>query len=403
VWTGPGDDEHHVAMQTIGSAEHHVLVKGGDAPRYAAKLESLLYTHLGQLFAAPWRPSQTDLGKAVPLATPEHPSDGIGNEGCGNYAVSDEGTLAYLAGGRTLNGTRLVWVDRAGRLELPALPERNYENAAIAPDGTRAIVQVREGTTTLWMYDFGRNTLTPVGSSAGSSQAPLWTADGARVIYRGTRQGTRNLYWRAVDGSGDEERLTSKPDVVQTPASVSSDGRWLVFNEGGPQAPGGTGIWLMPLDGDRTPRQLFSDPAGESDGQISPDGKWVAYQAPVSSRQEIYVAPFPGPGARHQVSTDGGTEPLWSRDGRELFFQNGTQLMSVSVAPGGAFTASAPRLVHEGRFLKTINGNTSWSLTPDGKRFLRIQRVEPERAITRIELVLSWFSELRPPASGAVK
>ena len=394
IWTGPGDDEHHIAMQTIGAAEHHVLMKGGDAPRYAAKIGSLLYTHMGELFAVSWQPPQTDLGKAVPVATPEHPNDSSGGEGCGNYAVSDGGTLAYLAGGRTLRTTRLVWVDRTGSAVLAPVPENKYENVAISPDGTRAIVQINDGITTLWMYDIGRSTLTPIGSSAGSSQAPLWTADGARVIYRGTRKGTRNLYWRSTDGSGDEERLTEKPDVIHTPTSVSSDGQWLLFNEGGPTAPGGTGVWMMRLDGDRAPRPLFSEPAGELDAQISPDGRWVAYQAPISARQEIYVTPFPGPGARHQISTGGGTEPLWSRDGRELFFQSGTQLMGVTVAPGAAFSASAPRLVHEGRYFKTINGNTSWSIEPEGKRFLRIQNVEPERAATQIELVLNWFSEL---------
>jgi serine/threonine-protein kinase len=184
---------------------------------------------------------------------------------------------------------------------------------------------------------------------------------------------------------------------------VSSDGRWLLFNETGAEEPGGTGIWVMRIDGERTPRRLFPAPAGESDGQLSPDGRWVAFQAPVSSRQEIYVAPFPGPGPRRQVSTDGGTEPLWSRDGRELFFQSGDKLMGATVTIGAAFSASVPRLVHEGRFLKSVNGNTSWSVTPDGTRFLRIQQVEPERAITHIELVLNWFSELRPIASGGAK
>ncbi len=403
VWTGPGDDEHDVAMQTIGAAEHHVLVKGGDAPRYVAKLGMLLYGRLGELFRVQWRPSQTDLGRAVPVAASEHPSDGGGNEGPGNYLVSEAGTLAYLGGGRTRNATRLAWIDRAGALHLAALPERNYENAVVSPDGTRAIVQIREGTTTLWLYDFGRNTLTPIGNSAGSSQAPLWTRDGTRVIYRGTRQGSRNLYWRLVDGSGDEERLTTKPDVSQTPTCVSSDDHWLVFNESGAEERGGTGIWVMRLDGDRAPRHLFHEPAGELDAQLSPDGKWVAYQAPVSSRQEIYVAPFPGPGPRRQVSTDGGNEPLWSRDGRELFFQGGAKLMGVAVTTGASFSASVPHLVHEGRFLKSVNGNTSWSLTPDGTRFLRIQQVEPERPVTHIELVLNWFSELRQHASGGVK
>ena len=403
VWTGPGDDEHNVAVQKVGAAEHHVLVKGGDAPRYAEKPGLLLYARLGDLFVVPWRPSQTDLGRAVPVAASEHPSDGGGNEGPGNYLVSDGGTLGYLAGGRTRNATRLAWLDRAGALTLAPMPERNYENAVISPDGTRAIVQIREGTTTLWLYDLGRNTFTPIGNRAVSSQAPLFTKDGARVLYRATRQGYRNIYWRAVDGSGDEERLTTKLDVSQTPTSVSRDGQWLLFNENGAQAPGGVGIWVIRLAGDRTPRQVFTAPDGESDAQFSPDGKWIAYQAPVSSRQEIYVAPFPGPGAKRQVSTEGGQEPLWSRDGRELFFQSGAKLMSVTVTPGAAFAASVPRVVHEGRFVGSINGNTSWTMTPDGARFLRIQRVEPERAITHLELVLNWFAELKTPAGGGAK
>jgi len=400
VWTGPGTDEHSVATQTIGVGEHHLLLRGGDAPRYAAKVGSLLYTHVGELFTVPWRPSQTDLGKAVPQAAAERPNDGVGNEGCGNYAVSDDGTLAYLAGGRTGNASRLTWIDRAGVLAPVSLPDRNFENVVVSPDGTQAIVQIQEGIVALWLFDIRRNTLTPIGNRTGSSQAPLFTADGARVIYRGTREGSRNLYLRAVDGSGDEERLSTKPDVIQTPTSMSPDGRWLLFNESSGQEVGGVGIWVMRLDGDRTPRHLFSTPAGESDGQLSPDGKWVAFQALVSSRQEVYVAPFPGPGPRRQVSIDGGVEPLWSRDGRELFFQSGTKLMGVTVNPGAAFSASPPRILHEGRFFKTINGNTSWSITPDGARFLRIQRVEPERAVTSIELVLNWFAELKRKAAG---
>ena len=142
---------------------------------------------------------------------PEHPNDMIGNEGCGNYAVSGDGTLAYVAGERSGNALHVVWIDRSGDVASTALPRRNYENVVISPDGTRAIVQIRGGVTSLWMHDLARNTLTPIGSSTGSSQAPLFTADGSRVIYRGTRKGFRNVYWRPVDGSGDEERLTTNP------------------------------------------------------------------------------------------------------------------------------------------------------------------------------------------------
>src|ERR1700752_1745820 len=394
VWTGPGNDEHNVAVQEIGGTSRHILVKGGDAPRYVSKLGILLYIRLGELFAVPWRPSQTDLGRAVPVAMSER-TIGTAVEGSGNYAVSGTGTLVYLTGGRTLNSARLVWIDRYSKVEPLSLPERDYENVAISPDGTRAIVQIRGGKTDLWLYDLVRGTLTPLGDSAGSSQAPLWTADGARIIYRGTRQGFRNLYWRMADGSGVDERLATKADSAQTPTSVSPDGRWLAFNENSALEPAGVGIWGMQLDGDRTAHHFFQSPAGESDGQFSPDGKWLAYQASVSSRQEIYVSPFPGPGPRRQVSTGGGSEPLWSRDGRELLFLNGSQLMGVTVTPGATWSASQPYLVHGGRFVKGINGNTSWTMTRDGKRFLRIQLVEPERAITHIDIVLNWFSELK--------
>lgn len=141
-------------------------------------------------------------------------------------------------------------------------------------------------------------------------------------------------------------------------------------------------------------------PAPGRDGQLSPDGRWVAYQATVASRQEIFVAPFSGAGERRLVSTDGGTEPLWSRDGRELFFQSGSQLMGVTVSPGATFAASPPRRIHEGRFLRTITGNTSFSISRDGARFLRAQQVDQRPAITRIELVLNWFAALRHRAAG---
>jgi dipeptidyl aminopeptidase/acylaminoacyl peptidase len=393
VWTGPGDDEQSVAMQTIGTPGHHVLVGGANAPRYAAGPGVLIYSYLGELFAARWRPTDTSLGQAVPVAMPELTSDSGGNEGSGNYAVSTNGTLAYIAGGRGRNAKRLVWIDRAGKIEPSAWPERVYENVTIAPDGTRAIVQIKEGKTGLWMADLARQTLVPIGNnSQGSSQAPLWTIDGTRVIYRATRKGLRNLYWRAADGSGDEEALTSKPDVVQTPTSMSPDGQWLVFNEGSAQDT--AGVWMLKLQGDRTPRRVFTPSGGESNGQISPDGKWIAFQAPVSSRQETYVAPFPGPGPRQQISNGGGAEPLWSRDGRELFFQSGGRLMGVTVTPGPRFSASAPRVVHEGRFQPSINGNTPYAITRDGRMFLRIQQVDPERVITHVSLVLNWFEEV---------
>ena len=394
VWTGPGDDEHSIALQSEAAGAHRLLVTGGNAPQYVPRLGKLFYTRRGQLLSVDWRPSQADLGRAVPVAAREQPRDGVGNEGCGNFSVSDDGTLAYLFGGGTQNDQRLVWIDRSGVAAALPLPQRAYENAAVSPDGARAVVQIREAFTRLWVYEFSRGTLTPVGPATASSQAALWSADGARLIFRGTRKGTRNLYWMPADGSAAEERLTTKSGVIQTPTSVSSDGRILLYNEHGPAEPDGSGIWWLALDGDRTPKRLFPHPEDGANGQLSPDGRWVAYEARVSSRKEIFVSPFSGSGERRLVSTDGGLEPLWSRDGRELFFQSGDRLMAVTVTPGAGFSATLPRVEHEGLFLHSITSNTSFGIAPDGTRFLRIRPVDQQPSILRIDLVLNWFSEL---------
>jgi serine/threonine-protein kinase len=403
VWTGPGDDEHAIAAQTVGGDDFRVLVQGADAPRYSTKAGLLFYTHLGDLFAVPWNPAHRDFGRAIPVTASVHPNDTIGNEGCGNYAVSDDGTLAYLAGGQGRNAMRLVWIDRDGTVRPTGAPDRPYENVVISPDGSRAIVQIRGSFTDLWSYDFARNTLTPFPTANGSSQAPIFTPDGKRVIYRATRKGFRNISWHAADGSGAEEPLTSKPDVSHTPTSVSPDGRWLLFNENNPADPGGTAMWIVSLDGDHATRLAIDEPGAELDGQFSPDGKWIAYQAAVSSRQEIFVVPFPGPGPKRQVSTDGGQEPLWSHDGRQLFFQSADGLMAVDVTTGGAFSASTPRLMHGGRYFRSINGNTSYSITGDDKRFLRIQPIVADRAIKHVDLVQNWFSELAQRGARAAE
>ncbi len=168
----------------------------------------------------------------------------------------------------------------------------------------------------------------------------------------------------------------------------------LLFNQTGDDEEGGAGIWRLQLDGDRTPVRLFPRGIAGLDGHLSPDGRWVAYHAVVASRPEIFVAPMSGDGERRLVSTDGGTEPLWSRNGRELFYQAGDRLMGVTVAPGATFTAGTPRTLHTGRYLVSVTSNTSYGVTPDASRFLRIQPLAQQPAITRIELVLNWYAEL---------
>jgi Tol biopolymer transport system component/tRNA A-37 threonylcarbamoyl transferase component Bud32 len=392
IWTGPGPAERHIARQTLGESEHHVLVSGGGSPRFFAP-GHLCYGSLDALFSLPWSPEQRTLEGVVPLALPELPRQE--GEGASAYAFSSDGTLAYLPGGPARRLARLVRIDRNGVVEPLPLPEREYHSISLSPDGRRAIVQIEEGIVGLWLFDFARATLTPFATSGGSSQAAVWTPDGQRVIYRGTRAGFRNLFWKSADGTGDEQRLTEKPDVVQTPTSVSPDGRWLAFNEEGSSRMGSR-VCLLPLGA-----EPFA-PAGEqsafidgSNGQFSPDGRWLAYHSLLSGRYETYLQPFPGPGPRQTVSTGGGQSARWSRDGSELYYTTLDALMAVTVPATGEATIGAPRLVFAGRYRDSVNANTPYDVTADG-HFLRIQQVETERPLTQIELVLGWSAELEP-------
>ena len=247
----------------------------------------LVYARLDALFAVPWRDLTRGLDDAAPIPLPEQPR--IENEGAADYVVSTNGTLAYLAGGPARYAQRVVWVDRGGSVEPLPLPEKDYEAVALSPDAQRAVLQIREGAIGLWLYDFARRTLAPFATASGSSQGAVWTADGGRIVYRGTRQGTRNLYWKPTDGSGDEERLTTKPGVVHTPTRFRRTASGWRSPRAAERLQGTT--WVMSLTGDRTPRVFMK---GGAAAEFSPDGKWIAYQSAQSGNLEVYLAPFPG-------------------------------------------------------------------------------------------------------------
>jgi serine/threonine-protein kinase len=306
------------------------------------------------------------------------------------YSLSSDGrTLAYIphpAGSRQFE-RRLVWVDRQGKIEPLPAPPRAYSALALASDGQQAAFEINTSTAELWIYDLARSSLTRLTSEQGSSRSPLWTPDGSRVAYRGIRTGGQNLYWRSADGSGSEERLTTS-DNNQAPSSWSPDGKVLAYQEASPAT--GQDIWTLALEGDRKPRPFLQTASNELASMFSPDGRWLAYVSNESSGNQVYVQPFPGPGRKWQISTDGGEAPQWNPNGRELFYRSGNSTMVVDVTTSPTFTASRPRLLYQGPA-----GDSS----PDGQRFLAIQAVEPEQTPTQIHIMLNWPEKLnrRPP------
>ena len=383
VWTGPGSEERTVETLVLVTGERRIVSRSANTGRYIAP-GYIVYSQGGSLFAVQFSLSRLEI-PAGAVATPLDIQVHELGEGSA-YAVSDGGILAYLSGTKEFE-RKLVWVDRKGNIEPLPAPLRGYENVSISSDGKFAAVQTQGPTLTIWTYDFARTTLTPFTTN-GSSQAPVWTPDGKRIAYRGTRKGFRNVYWKATDGSGEEEALTDTTNI-STPSSWSPDGKWLTFVENNPTT--GSNVWVLPVEGDRKP-QLFQRNA--TNAHFSPDGRWIAYQAGESGRPEIYVRPFQSAGGKIQISTAGGDEPIWSRDGRELFYVNRDKMMAVEVHTQPAFSAGTPQLLFTGKYQASPNGVAAYDVSPDA-RLLKIQPTSSEQATTQINVVINWPEELK--------
>jgi Tol biopolymer transport system component len=266
----------------------------------------------------------------------------------------------------------------------------------LSPDGkTVALVVVEGARESIYTYDFARNVLSPLLPEAGRSFNPTWTPDGRRIVYSSFEAGWPRLYSKAADGSGAPEAF-SRGEVPEFPSTVSPDGRTLAYAA----VPGkieATDIWLLGLDGKRERRPWFETPFKEYAPFFSPDGGLIAYTAEESGEKpEVFVRPYPGPGGRVKISgSDGGSEPLWSPDGSELFYRTvSEQLMSAKIVRSPTLSASAPRFVLSTAPYRSSQAEDyprQYAISPDGKRFLFVKAGEMKpQTVDRLQLVTDW-------------
>jgi serine/threonine protein kinase len=336
-------------------------------------------------------------------------------EGPGSASISNSGTLVYIPTSSAATPKRtLVWVNRQGKEEPLSTAPNEYWFFRISPDGKRVALTggATGGKGDIWIWDVVRETMTRLTFDEVSriGNIPLWTPDGKRILYPLPRKNDplSDIYWKASDGTGEAEKLASSPDRALFPWSWSKDGKTLVIMEA-TESPLQNDIGILSMEGDHTRKPLLQVKHGEDAFRISPDGRWMAYESNESGKQEVYVRPFPDVNkGRWTVSTSGGNSPLWSPDGRELFYHIADAAMAVAVETEPTFKPGKPTVLFRGAYfqLHVISDTgrsekTPWDINPDGKRFLMMKEVtatdKPAAAETprKINIVLNWLEELK--------
>ncbi len=381
-----------IVVQRLDTGERKVLLQGGTFPHYVST-GHLVYSREGTLMAVLFDPDQLEIsGSPVPVI--EGIRSPVRAFGGAQLTISKTGALAYVVGSADESEGTLVWVDRQGISEPLAAPLRDYEYPRVSPDGQRIAVGIRERENEVYIgvYDVSRSTLTRLTFESGFNTVPAWSPDGKRLAFTSDREGRLGIFWQMADGSGGVERLTTS-DYQTVPASFSPDGQLLAFIEDNPTT--GRAIRVLNLE-DREAEPFLQNPYEETAPKFSPDGEWMAYSSTESGRREVYVQPYPGPGGKWQISTDGGQEPVWNPQGGELFFRIGDRMMAVELDTRSGFASGTPQMLFEGLYLPTAFSYPFYDVSPDGQRFLMLQPVESQTGgATQINVVLNWFEELK--------
>jgi serine/threonine-protein kinase len=375
-------DDALIGAVPLEGGSHRIILEGGMYGRFAPT-GHLLCGRRGELLAAPFEPSHLLLrGAPVPVLKGLMTNPVTGNA---HYAFSLDGTLVYDPSGPPVQNTSMVWVDREGRSTRVTEERRHYFMPQISPDGRRAVLWIPEANDKLWVCELDRGTLTRLTFGAGNDFRPIWTPDGSRITFGSDPGLVENIFWIPADGSGPAEVIVEGPSP-KTATSWSPDGRTLVFHQIHPET--GSDIWMLRLgEGGRTVEPFLRSPFNESGGAFSPDGRWLAYQSEETGRSEVYIQSVAGRG-KLRVSSNGGEWPVWSKDGREVFYMSGEDLVAVSLERREPLRTGRSRVLFSGTY------GRGFDVAQDG-RFLMILAEKAEAPPSRLNIVLNWFDELK--------
>jgi len=405
------EDESKTVVRRLDTGIQRVLLKGGSDVRFVST-GHLVYVHDGTLMAAPFDAHRIALtGPAVPMIddvmqAANEPAVAY-ETWMGQFSISASGSLLYASGGVfPPQYETLVSYDRRSGAQTDLKAHKAiYRNLRVSPDGSRLaaveFLPTNPAVSDIWVLDMKRRSPTRLTSQAatpGINNFPVWSRDGRRILFHG---GNWQMLSIATDGSTPTESLLpgSAPRI---PASLSQDGKWLAYIETHDRR---NQIWTRSMPQGEPKRFAASEEFNYTHPAFSPNGRWMAYVSDESGSREVHVQPFPGPGMKMRISTNGGTGPVWSPNGRELFYtepaaRGKSKMMVVDILPGDGLNYGAPRSLFEGSWL-TGGLLPSYDITPDGQHFIMAQPEDlPDQRVTKLNIVLNWFDELRRRAPG---
>ena len=395
-------DAAQIVVQSLATGMRTVVVQGGSDARYFPT-GHLVYALEGALFAVAFDVDRLAVtGGAVPQVQGVMRASGLTGAGAANYGVSNGGTLVYVTRAAGLKPRTLVWAARDGREEPLRLPQAEYGWAQVSPDGSRVAVSMADahGNQDVWVSELARGTLSRVTTEPEIDNDPVWTPDSRRIVFPSRRKDGRfGFYLAAADGTGAAELLLqSETGGFFRAYGWSRDGNTLVFDYADPKGRGEIGnIGILSIKSGRPWKPLLQTAAHEVSPALSPDGEWIAYASDQTGRLEVYMERFPDLGDRRQISTDGGVAPLWSPDGRELFYRRGDTMMVVAIVGGGrTLSVGNPQALFQGTYFGDNNGSRRYDIDPTGKRFLMIKENSKDEATPeRLIVVQNWTEELK--------
>ncbi len=385
--TGPAGAAPRPSLIKIGSLANEqstALMAQESSAAYA--LGHLFFQREGTLMAQPFdAASRTFAGDPFPAV------EQVGTEGSryASFSMSPGGTLAHARGGAL--GGQLTWRDRTGKIVGTVGDVALYSNVALSPDEKRLVVSLTTGSPQnrdIWTIDVARNVLSRLTFDPGDDNGGIWSPDGSRIVFNSMRAGVVALRTVTAGATGgDEVVFRAERPVPHFPTDWSRDGRHIAFVEGAPPT---TDIWVLPMFGDRKPIAFANTAFVEDSPSFSPDGRWLAYSSNESGALQVYVQPFPPTGRKHLVSQNGGGQPLWRADGRELYFlaPDGT-LSAVAVTTGAQFESGIPARLFDAPVATNFAGRRQYAVTGDGKRFLFIAPPASAES-TPITVVTNW-------------